>query len=189
MHGRAWRTASRFPELIGARGVRRVLDVGGGSGVYAMAFLAAGAAEAVVLDLPEVIALTKNYVAKAGLALQVFYIEGDYHTADFASGYDVVLFSAILHINSADENRALLRKASQALNSGGKVAVEDFILNDERTGPQRGTLFSLNMLVSTRAGDTYSEAEISSWMREAGLGEIVRHETGPGSALLVGRKP
>lgn len=190
MHGRARDNAADMARLIGLGGVRRILDVGGGSGVYAMALVReAGDATAVVLDLPQVATLTREYLREAGMANTITVTEGDYLQADFGAGYDLVLFSAVLHINSAEENLALLRKAWAALNPGGRIAIEDFVMDEDRTSPARGAVFALNMLVSTSRGDTYTEAEIRDWLRLAGCADIVRKETGPGSSLIIGRKP
>jgi predicted O-methyltransferase YrrM len=190
MHGRARGNAANLARLIGAGGVRRILDVGGGSGVYSMALVReAPEATAVVLDLPKVAALTREYLREAGMAEAVSVVEGDYLQADFGSGYDLILFSAVLHINSAPENIALMRKAGAALNPGGRIAIEDFVMDADRTSPARGAVFALNMLVSTSRGDTYTESEIRGWLRLAGCADIVRKETGPGSSLIIGRKP
>jgi len=190
MHGRARDNAANLARLIGLNGVRRILDVGGGSGVYAMALVRqAHEATAVVLDLPKVAVLTREYLRQAGLADKITVEDGDYHQADFGSGFDLVLFSAVLHINSGKENLALLHKAFAALNPGGRIAIEDFVMDGDRTSPARGAVFALNMLVSTSRGDTYTEAEIRDWLRLAGCADLVRKETGPGSSLIIGRKP
>jgi predicted O-methyltransferase YrrM len=190
MHGRAKGNAENLARLIGLGGVRRILDVGGGSGVYAMALVReAQDATAVVLDLPKVAVLTREYLRQAGLADKITVSQGDYHQADFGSGFDLVLFSAVLHINSEKENLALIRKAFAALNPGGRIAIEDFVMDEDRTSPARGAIFALNMLVSTSRGDTYTESEIRGWLSLAGCADIVRKQTGPGSSLIIGRKP
>ncbi|MBF0481352.1 MAG: methyltransferase domain-containing protein [Desulfovibrionaceae bacterium] len=190
MHGRAKGNAANLARLIGLDGVRRILDVGGGSGVYAMALVReAREATAVVLDLPKVALLARQYLREAGMQEKIAVVPGDYHQADFGSGFDLIVFSAVLHINSAQENLALAHKAFAALNPAGRVAIEDFVMDEDRTGPARGALFALNMLVSTTRGDTYTEAEIFGWLRRAGFTDLVRKQTGPGSSLIVGRKP
>ncbi|MBN2139654.1 MAG: methyltransferase domain-containing protein [Desulfovibrionaceae bacterium] len=190
MHHRARGAADRLAAMIGLSGVGRVLDVGGGSGIFSMAFcLAEPGLRAVILDLPKVAGLARAYVAEAGLSERVEVRAGDFHSADFGSGFDLVLLSAIVHMNSADENRALLAKAYAALNPGGRVAIEDFVMDEDRVSPGRGAIFALNMLVHTEHGDTYTESEIRSWLQEAGFLEVSRTATGPGTSLMTGRRP
>jgi SAM-dependent methyltransferase len=189
MHARASREASTVVAEIGVSAVSRVLDVGGGSGAYAAAFVRAGdGIRATVFDLPNVVPLTRTYVEQAGLLDKIDITAGDYLTDDLGSGYDLVFLSAIIHSNSAEQNRSLVKKCARALSLGGRVIVQDFIMNEDRTSPPRGAFFALNMLVGTPAGDTYTEAEVRTWMEEAGLSAIVRKETPFGSTQIVGRK-
>jgi ubiquinone/menaquinone biosynthesis C-methylase UbiE len=188
MHFRARQNAGEVVGLLALEGVSRVLDVGGGSGAYAMSFVRArrGIA-AVVFDLPNVLPLTKMYIAQEGLAAEVTTVSGDYLTAALGEGYDLAFMSAVIHSNAADDNRALFRKAVAALNPGGQLVVQDFLMNEERDGPVMAALFALNMLVGTPEGDTYTESEVRSWMTEAGCRSIVRRDTTFGTNLLIGR--
>jgi SAM-dependent methyltransferase len=171
-------------------GVSRVLDVGGGSGAYAMEFArATPALSAVVFDLPNVLPLTAGYLAHAGLGDRVALVAGDYDRDELGSGFDLVLLSAIIHSNSPQANRELVRRSVAALNPSGRLVVQDFIVDEGRTGPPFGVMFALNMLVGTPGGDTYTESEVRRWMSEAGLSSVTRRETGFGTSLLVGRRP
>ncbi len=96
--------------------------------------------------------------------------------------------SAIIHINSPEENRLLLAKGATALNAGGQLVVIDHVMNDDRTEPLAGTVFALNMLVGTLRGDTYTQKEITGWMEEAGLTGIHLRNTPSGVQMMVGRK-
>ena len=143
---------------------------------------------AVVLDLPEVTKLTTEYVAAEGMSERVTTLDGNYHDADFGEGFDLVFFSAIVHINSPDENEALMRKAFAALNPGGCIAIQDFVMAEDRLSPASSAMFALNMIVSTRAGDTYTKGEMSGWLMDAGCAETTFHQTGPTTAVVSGRK-
>lgn len=189
MHRRSLDQAEGLAGLIGLAGVRRVLDVGGGSGGNAIAFCRlAPDMTAVVLDRPSITSLTRDYVARAGLADRIAIMDGDYNEAEFGSGFDLVLFSAIVHINSPGQNLSLMERAARALNPGGRVAVSDFIMDDDRLSPPSGTLFALNMLVNTDCGDVYTNSEVRSWMEAAGLEPGDPVPGGPTTSLIVGKK-
>ncbi len=187
MHWRARASAPLVVNLLDLDGVSRVLDVGGGSGAYAMAFARRGIS-AVVFDLPNVLPLTRAYVQNEGLSAEVETVPGDYLRDSLPGGFDLVFLSAIVHSNSFDENRALIAKAAGALRAGGQVVVQEFLMNEDRSGPLQPALFALNMLVGTERGDTYTESEVGEWMRAAGLGNLRRRETDFGTNLVVGRK-
>ena len=189
MHTRARHSADALAAQLDMSGVRRVLDVGGGSGVFSMAFCRARPGlTAVVLDRPEVVALTRKYADQAGMAGRIETVADDYHTAEFGEGFDLVLFSSVVHINGPDENRALMGKAYDALLPGGRIVVADYVMEPDRTTPADGALFALNMLVNTAAGDTYTEAEIGGWLTAAGCDPVSRDGDGP-RALMIGVRP
>jgi 3-hydroxy-5-methyl-1-naphthoate 3-O-methyltransferase len=187
-----WRASQHAPHVIAAldlSGVSRVLDVGGGSGAYAMAFAQAkNDLQAVVFDLPGVVPLAQEYIARGDLSDRVRVVAGDYDVDALGNGFDIVFLSAILHGNNPERNRALLRKSASALVAGGRVIVQDFIMEDDRTAPAFGALFALNMLVGTDGGDTYTEFEVRQWMEATGLTDVVRQDTAFGTSLITGRK-
>lgn len=189
MHWRASQHAQDVVALVDLSGVSRILDVGGGSGAYAMAFVRAKREiRAVVFDLPNVIPLAQEYIQQGGLRDSVKTVAGDYETDPLGDGFDLVFLSAILHINSPFQNLDLIRKAAGALNPNGQLVVQDFLMEEDRTGPPFAALFALNMLVGTVSGDTYTTSEVRLWMEAAGLRGIVRGDTEFGTSLMVGRK-
>jgi SAM-dependent methyltransferase len=105
---------------------------------------------------------------------------------DFGSGYDIIMLNAICHMFSEEQNRDIFRRAHQALAPNGRLVVQDFILNADKTGPQHAALFSLNMLVNTDAGASYSEFEYAHWMKAAGFIEVCRINLPGPSGLMVG---
>lgn len=170
MHARAANEAPGLVEGLDLTGVSRVLDVGGGSGAFSMAFVrAADTITATVFDLPNVIPLTQGYVDQEGLGDKIDTVAGDYNKDELPGGYDLVFLSAIIHSNSSQQNQALFANVSRALNPGGRLVVSDFIMNDDRLGPAFGVFFALNMLVNTPQGDTFTESEIKAWMEDAGM--------------------
>jgi len=190
MHYRAAQQAPEMAELIGLAGVKRVLDVGGGSGAFAAAFAAKEPGlVAVVFDLPNVVPLTRDYVAEAGLTGRVTTAVGNYLADPLPKGFDLVFLSAVIHSNSPEQNAALLASCAAALNPGGRVAVVDWVMEDDRVTPPGGAFFALNMLVATDQGDTFTEREIRGWMNEAGLAPGPRIDTGSGTSIVIGIGP
>jgi len=139
-----------------------------------------------ILDIPEVVPLTTEYVRQAGASAQVELRSGDMLHDDFGSGYDLIMLNAICHMFSEEQNRDIFRRALQALAPKGRLVVQDFILNPDKTGPQQAALFSLNMLVNTEAGASYSEVEYTNWMKAAGFAEVSRINLPGPSILMVG---
>jgi SAM-dependent methyltransferase len=190
MHVNASRRAPAVVQAVDASGIRRMLDIGGGSGAYSIAFAQANPALcAEILDVAEVAPIARRHIAAAGLADRVTAREGDLRTSDFGTGSDLVLVSAICHMLSADENRELVARSYAALGAGGRIVISDFILDPDRAGPRQPALFALNMLVGTRGGNTYTEEEYACWMRSAGFRRI-RRVALPGPAhLMIGTRP
>jgi predicted O-methyltransferase YrrM len=176
-------------KAVDTNGVRRMLDVGGGSGGYSIAFAKASPElHAEVLDLPAVLPLTGQYIKKSGLSERVKARAGDLRRDEFGRDYDLVFVSAICHMLGPAENQDLFKRCFAALALGGRIVVQDFILKSDKTAPRHAALFALNWLVVTRDGNNYSEDEYSIWLGNAGF-RSVRHVLLPGSTgLMVGVK-
>lgn len=189
MHYRGVQQGKILALMIDVSNVKNMLDVGGGSAAFSMEIVKKNPSiKAAVFDLPHVIPLTKKYVSEAGLLDNFYFIEGNYLTGDFETGYDLILLSAVVHINSYEENKKLINKCADSLNRNGMIIINDFIMNDDRTQPYHGALFSINMLVGTAGGDTYTEKEIREWFESAGLNNIERKTTSFASELIIAVK-
>ena len=189
MHYRGVNQGKILSSMIDLTNIKKMLDVGGGSAAFSMEIVKKNTSiHATVLDLPHVIPLTKKYVSDAGLLDNFNFIEGNYLTEDFKKSYDLILLSAIVHINSYEQNKMLVKKCADALNKNGMIIISDFIMNEDRTQPHHGAIFSLNMLVGTLCGDTYTEGEMKEWFTSAGLSKIERKNTAFGSDLMIGIK-
>jgi 2-polyprenyl-3-methyl-5-hydroxy-6-metoxy-1,4-benzoquinol methylase len=170
MHRNAAVRAPEVVRAVGTENVRRMLDVGGGSGAYSIAFAQANPdLEADILDLEPVTAIARRHIEAAGLADRVRTRAGDLRADSLGEGYDIVFVSAICHMLDEEENRDLLRRCFLACAPGGRVAIQDFILNADKTQPKWGALFALNMLVATRGGNSYSGDEYVDWLSAAGF--------------------
>lgn len=184
MHQGAEEPAAELVRTVGAAGVRRMLDIGGGSGVYSIAFAKANPQlRAEVLDLASVVPIAQKYIGEARLADRVTTRVGDLYYDNFGKDYDLLLLSAICHMLGPEENRDLFRRSYQALGAGGRLVIRDFILGPDKTAPRWAALFALNMLVGTKNGSTYSEAEYRDWLAGAGFQKIVRPD--PSGDLVI----
>jgi (2Fe-2S) ferredoxin/predicted O-methyltransferase YrrM len=185
MHKNATPRAAMVVRTVGTEGIKRMLDVGGGSGAYSIAFAQANPdLHAEVFDLADVTPIAQRHIDQTGISDRVKTRVGDLYTDEFGNGYDLVLISAICHMNSPEENVDMLKKAFGALSSGGRVVIQDFILTPDKTVPVSAALFALNMLVGTRAGSSYSEPEYFDWLKQVGFkdAKLIRM---PGPAALI----
>jgi (2Fe-2S) ferredoxin/ubiquinone/menaquinone biosynthesis C-methylase UbiE len=174
---------------IGALGVSRLLDLGGGSGAYSIAFAKANPElKAEILDIPAVAPLTEDYIKNTGVANQINVRAGDMLAGNYGNGFDLVMLNAICHMFSPEQNQQVLRHAYQSLAPGGRLVIQDFILDPEKTSPQFAALFSLNMLVATESGASYNEAEYTEWLKTVGFPEVTRINLPGPSALIVAMK-
>lgn len=189
MHYRAWRQAPAIVKLLDLKNVKKVLDIGGGSGAYAMAFTDASKnITTTVFDLPNVLPITKRFVRQHGFEKKVDTFAGDYNSNELPKGYDLIFISAVVHINSCQGNVKLMKKCAKALNPGGMIVIQDHVMNKDRTTPAPGAMFALNMLVGTEEGNTYTETEIKDWFVKAGIKFLKRIPVAMGNSLIIGRK-
>lgn len=173
MHAVGRTMADRVVARIDARGARRLLDIGGASGTYTIAFLRAWPRlTATLFDLPETIPLARERLGRAGLLDRVTLRAGDFDTGALPGGHDLALLSAIIHQNSRGANVALFRKVRAALVPGGRLIIRDHVMDPTHTRPVPGALFAVNMLVATEGGGCYSLAEIREDLRRAGFGAV-----------------
>jgi (2Fe-2S) ferredoxin/ubiquinone/menaquinone biosynthesis C-methylase UbiE len=181
------------PDLVSSlklSSVNRVLDVGGGSGAYTVAVLRAFPnATADLLDLAPVIRIATRYIRDAGLEERVRLRAGDFMSDALGAGFDLALLSYVMHLNTIEGDRRLLAKAFDALAAGGRVVINDYILNPDKTLPRSATLQALNMLVSTRGGSVYSEAEYRELLRGAGFVDVAKIPLMGPTDVITGRKP
>lgn len=172
-------------KAVGTAGIGKMLDVGGGSGAYSIAFAKASPElQAEVFDLDAVLPLTRQYIERAGLSRRVQTRAGDLNRDHFGQGYDLVFLSAICHMLGPEENRELLGRCYEAVAPRGRVVVQDFILQPDKTAPPHAALFALNMLVGTEKGSSYSQDEYAEWLKDAGFSEV-RHVLLPGPTSLM----
>jgi ubiquinone/menaquinone biosynthesis C-methylase UbiE len=168
----------------------RVLDLAAGSGVWGIAQAqCSDAVHVTAVDWPGVIPVTRKTVEKFGVADRFSYVEGDLLSADFGSGFDIATLGHIIHSEGEKRSRALLTKTFNALAPGGTIAIAEFLVNPERTGPVMSLFFAVNMLVNTETGNTFSLEEISSWLADVGFVNPRTLEAPGPSPLILATKP
>ncbi len=162
-------------EAIGPPAFKHLLDVGGGPGTWTAAFLqAAPGTTATLYDLPDVLPIAARHMDQAGLSDRVTLVEGNfYEDPTLPEGADLAWVSAIVHMNSRQQNRDLLTKVHSALAVGGKVLIRDIVMDQSRTHPPGGALFAINMLVNTPGGGTFTFDELSEDLSASGFVEPV----------------
>ena len=141
-----------------------------------------------VFDLPNVIPISKRIIAQEGFAGKIDHYTGDYTTDEIPQGFDLVFLSAIIHSNSFDTNQVLVEKCDRALNLNGKIVIQDWIMNEARTEPVQGAIFSINMLVAVEGGNCYSESEVKTWLNHAGFADFTRVELESGLGQVIATK-
>lgn len=188
MHDRGKKQAPAQISKIDLQNVKSVLDVGGGSGCFCMEFInRKPGLKTAIFDLPNVIPISKGIIEKEGYTGKIEHYSGDYMTDELPKGFDLLFLSAVIHSNSYETNQALVKKCYGSLNINGKIVIQDWIMNDAKTEPLQGAIFSINMLVGVEAGDCYSENEVGAWMETAGFKDVskVVFETGLGQMTGV----
>jgi SAM-dependent methyltransferase len=185
MHNNAVLRVESVLKALDLRGVKRALDLGGGPGTYGIA-LAKRGIEVTLFDLPNTVEIAHEMIRKSGVK-NVTFQGGDFHFDDIGSGYDLVLLSQVLHSHSALENLALLGKAFDALAPKGTDAIHEFALAEDHASPVPGALFSVNMLVNTTEGRSYSPREMTGWLTKVGFRGIKKVILGD-TVVMTGRK-
>ena len=169
--------APQIVPLIDLSSRRHLLDLGGGPGTYAIHFcLNNPGLRATVYDLPTTRPFAEKTIKKFKLAERIDFAEGNYLKDPIAGRYDAAWLSHILHGEGPDECRMMIQKTVDALEPGGMIIVHDFILNNSMDGPLFPALFSLNMLLGTDSGQSYSENQIMDMLKSAGVKNMQRIE-------------
>ncbi len=170
MHERALGIARALVPLLDLSGRRSMLDVGGGPGTYSTLLTERfPGLRSEVIELPGVAAVARELVAAAGASERVSLRDGDYHSADFGSGKDVVLMSGMFHRETAAACQGLIARAAACLEPGGLLIVSDVFTDDGGTQPTFATMFGLNMMLTAPDGGVHADAEVMRWMAEAGF--------------------
>lgn len=167
-------------------GAYRVLDVAAGSGVWGIgAAQSEKRASVTAFDLDGSLKHARANAERMGLKDRFEFLPGDLRTTELgAAKYDVAILGHICHSEGATQTQALFAKMARALKPGGTLAIAEFLVAPDRSGPPSGTLFALNMLAGTTEGDTFSVPQLTGWLEKAGF-ERVRELPAPAPSPLV----
>ena len=166
--GRARNVAPALAAQLPLDGATSLLDVGGGTGIYSIAYLQQHPQlRATVLDRPEVLKTAAEFGQQFGVDARLQLLPADMFTADLPPA-DVVLLSNVLHDWDVDTCRELIGRCASALRTGGRLLVHDVLLNDELDGPLPIALYSAALFTLTE-GRAYSRLEYHDWLTAAGL--------------------
>jgi hypothetical protein len=175
MFNMAMGLAPRIVPAIDVSNRQHLLDLGGGPGTYAIHFcLHNDALKATVYDLPTTRPFAERTIQQFKLADRIDFMDGNYLEGPVAGRYDVAWLSHILHGEGPADCRMIIQKTVDALEPGGMIIIHEFILNNSMDGPLFPALFSLNMLLGTESGQSYSEEQIIDMLAVAGARDIRR---------------
>ena len=174
MHHRTLETAPMIAAQLSLKGVKTLLDLGGGPGTYAMAFLSKNPAlRATVCDRPAALEVAKEIAATHKAGARLSYLGLDLLSDEIPGQFDVIWYSNVLHIYSPEQNLDVFRRVRDALVDGGRLIIQDAFLHDrEGLFPEEAALFAVSMLLFTESGNTYSVADTTAWLKEAGFSSV-----------------
>jgi precorrin-6B methylase 2 len=168
---------------------KHLLDVAGGSGIYACTIVAHHRhLKATVLEKPPVDRVTRRAIAEWGLADRVSVVAGDMFAQDFPEGCDLHLFSNVLHDWDVPKVKQLLAKSFQALPGGGLLVIHDMHINEHKTGPLPVAEYSALLMHSTE-GKCYALSELRGYFAEIGFVGFDFKPTAAERSAVMARKP
>lgn len=170
-------------------GVKRLLDVGGGSGCYAFSLaLANPSMRASVMDLPTICKVAEDYIAKAGVADRVDTAVVDMFREDWPAGYDCHFFANVFHDWSLETCVELAQSSFDSLEPGGRICLQEMLLDDSGDGPINAAAFSVVMCFGTK-GQQFTLAQIRKILEGAGFGRVDARRSYGYYSLVTAFKP
>lgn len=170
MHTVSGPVADELVARLGPPRFTHLLDVGGASGTWTLAFLRTALnTQATLFDLPDAIEQARRRIDGSEFAGRVGLVAGDFYVDPLPAGADYAWLSAIVHQNSREQNRDLFAKVHAALTPGGRIGIRDVVMQPDKVQPIEGALFAINMLVNTPSGGTFSFVELAEDLQAAGF--------------------
>lgn len=179
-----------FLRQVDLGGRRKIMDIGGGSGAYCIAACREyPSLAAVVLDLPPVVEVTREFIDENGMTGRIEAVACDFNRDPFPADADVAIMASNLPMYGRDAIAGVVRKAYDALLPGGEMHLIGETLNADRTGPADAALWGLAQTIQASTGLAHSVAEVEGYFGAAGFGDIETVDFVPGVLTrTVGRK-
>jgi predicted O-methyltransferase YrrM len=174
---------------LNLEGFDHVLDIGGGSGIYACSLVAANPhLRATVMEKEPVDRIARECIEKRGFSERVKVVVGEMFGDVYPEECDVHLFSNVLHDWDIPEVKALLARSAEALPAGGLLVVHEAFLNEDKTGPLPVAEYSA-LLMNVTQGKCYSTSEMREFMTGAGFEWVGHLDTVIDRGFILARKP
>jgi hypothetical protein len=182
-------TGRALAQNLGEKRYRRLLDIAGGSGIYTCALATRFPdLRASVLEKPPVDGIARRAIESRGFADRVDVVARDMLRDPLPEGYDVHLFSNVLHDWDEDVVQKLVHASAKALPAGGEIIVHDAFLNAGKSGPLPIAAYSV-LLMHVTQGRCYSIGEMEAWLLDAGFSKPALIPTAVDrSALVAGKR-
>ncbi len=172
MHSHGFASAIALARSPCVENINRLLDVGGGSGCYSISLAATHPdMTCVVMDLETVCHHTREYIKTYRLSDRIEVLPLDMFRDSWPTGFDAIFMSDIVHDWNRDMCLALARKALDSLIPGGRIILNEVLLDDDACGPVTGNAYSLAMLMVTE-GKQFTGPELVTLLDEAGFSNI-----------------
>jgi acetylserotonin N-methyltransferase len=168
--------------------VRHLLDVGGGSGCFAIALARAHGVRATVMDLPSMCEIAQIYIEDSGVAEQVDTAAVDMFRQEWPRGHDACFFSNVFHDWSYETNGELAVRAFESLPSGGTIHLHEMLIDEDGGGPLIPACFSMLMRLGTR-GRQFKQSEHRALLEAAGFRDVEAVQTYGYYSLVSATKP
>jgi len=167
------------------------LDLGGGSGCYSIAAASRYPhLRTIVFDQPNVVVVSEELIAQAGLSDRVKTHPGDFFKGEFPRGADLISYIGCLNAYEVDDILFALRKAFDAVAPGGGIIIIDYMLNADKTGPLDPVFRHLTGASQTNPTRINSAAEVCEYLRRAGFVDMEVNEFIPAQmGRVTAKKP
>ena len=183
--------ARQLTKMVDLSGARTLLDVGGGTGAFAITLCRkTPQLTATIVDFPNVAALGRRYVDEAGLGDRISYVEGNALETEWPAQQDAILMSYLLSGVPGEAHEELIARALDHLAPGGQLMIHDFIVRADRSGPKLAALWQLQHTAFTPEARSADDETLRDALREAGFEDVRSGQMIPEMTMLVtGRKP
>ncbi len=187
-----WRALMKAPDVVSSinlHDINSILDLGCGSGIYSIELKKSKPSMKVsAIDYPNIINEASKHIDREGLSGQIELLSGDVYSDPIPGKYDAIFISHMLSNYAFWDNVALMHKLFDILNPGGKIIIQETIIDDLKISPEFATIDSVNLMVNTQSGDVFTETDLWMMLKEGWFEFISRRDTPFDSSIVIGKK-